>query len=59
MLRKDGGDIELVDVDNTDVYVKLRGACARCANAKATLKHIVEAKLRESVDEDIKIIEAE
>jgi len=38
MLRQDGGDIELVDIDGYDVYVKLRGACAGCPGARATLQ---------------------
>jgi NifU-like protein len=58
-LRNDGGDIELLDVDGTEVYVSLRGACAKCANAKNTLKHLVEARLRETVDTNINVIEGE
>ncbi len=56
-LRNDGGDIELVDVDGLDVYVKLRGACAGCPGAKATLHNIVQETLRKDVDPKITIIE--
>lgn len=58
MLRRDGGDIELIDVDGRDVYVKLRGACAGCPGARATLQNIVQETLRKEVDKDINIIEA-
>ncbi|MBU1108516.1 MAG: Fe-S cluster assembly protein NifU [Candidatus Riflebacteria bacterium] len=58
ILRADGGDIELVDIDGYDVYVKLHGACAGCSGAKATLQKIVQETLRKEVDPDISIIEA-
>jgi len=48
-LKKDGGDIELVDVDGDYVYVSLRGACGSCAKSRTTLKEYVEKKLREQV----------
>ena len=48
-LRKDGGDIELVDVDGDFVTVSLRGACTSCAKSQTTLKEYVEKKLRELV----------
>lgn len=57
MLRADGGDIELIDVDGTDIYVKLRGACAGCAGAKATLHNIVQETLRREVAPNLVVIE--
>jgi len=48
-LRKDGGDIELVDVDGDFVMVSLRGACGSCKKSQTTLKEYVEKKLREQV----------
>lgn len=48
-LRKDGGDIELIDVDGDMVLVSLRGACGGCAKSRTTLKEYVEKKLREQV----------
>ena len=48
-LKKDGGDIELVDVDGDFVMVSLRGACTSCAKSQTTLKEYVEKKLRELV----------
>jgi NifU-like protein len=57
MLRQDGGDIELVDIDGFEVFVKLRGACAGCPGARATLQNIVQETLRREVDEAITITE--
>ncbi len=48
-LKHDGGDIELVDVIGNRVLVATRGACASCQASNQTLKHFVEAKLRELV----------
>ncbi len=57
-LRKDGGDIELVDVDGDFVMVSLRGACTSCAKSQTTLKEYVEKKLRELVLESLIVEEA-
>lgn len=48
-LAKDGGDIELVDVDGDFVTVSLRGACKSCNKSQTTIKEYVEKKLRELV----------
>ncbi|MDO9542283.1 MAG: Fe-S cluster assembly protein NifU [Kiritimatiellia bacterium] len=56
-LRKDGGDIELIDVTGNKVLVALRGMCANCQVARFTLKDVVEAKLKEFVSQDIVVEE--
>jgi NifU-like protein len=56
-LRKDGGDIELIDVVDNKVIVALRGMCANCQVARFTLKDVVEAKLKEFVSPDIVVEE--
>lgn len=48
-LAKDGGGIELIDVDGNRVMVKLRGACSGCKVSQLTLKDFVEKKLQELV----------
>lgn len=48
-LKKDNGDIELIDVDGDFVTVSLRGACTSCLKSETTLKEYVEKKLRELV----------
>ncbi len=58
-LQKDGGDITLVDIDGSKVYVKLRGKCSGCKNAMMTLKGFVENTLKEAVDRNIEVIEVE
>lgn len=56
-LMKDGGDIELVDVDGSTVYVKLIGTCAKCAASELTLKNYVETKIRELVSPELVVEE--
>jgi len=51
LLQADGGDIELVDVEDGVVKVRLRGACAGCPGAQMTLKMGVERKLKEQIPE--------
>jgi len=58
-LKKDGGNIELVDVDGNRVLVRLQGTCASCAAADVTLKHYVEEKLRELVAPELQVEEVE
>lgn len=56
-LRKDGGDIELVDVEDNKVFVKLQGMCKSCPGATSTLKNFVEKTIREHLNEDIEVID--
>jgi len=56
-LQKDGGNIELMDIDGKKVYVALRGSCANCVVSNVTLKNLVEAKLKEFVEEGIEVFE--
>lgn len=46
-LNNDGGDIELIDVKDNKVYVRLVGACGHCPSAIMTLQFGVERLLRE------------
>lgn len=57
-LKKDGGNIELIDVDGNRVIVRLQGACATCVKSKETLKNHVEAKLRQKVANDLVVEES-
>lgn len=59
MLRRDGGDVELVDVVGDSVVVSLRGSCANCLISQFTLKDVVQSKLREFVAPELVVVEEE
>jgi NifU-like protein len=56
LLQKDGGDLELIDIKDKLVYVRLAGACVGCAGAGMTMKLMVEQTLKDIVDERIRVI---
>ena len=56
-LQKDGGDINLVDVKDNKVFVKLHGKCSSCKNATLTIKRFVEQTLKNAMDDNIEVIE--
>lgn len=56
-LQVDGGDVELVDVEDGIVKVRLKGACAGCPMSQMTLKWGVESFLKKKVP-GVKSVEA-
>jgi NifU-like protein len=56
-LQRDGGDLELIDLDNDVVFIKLRGACAGCIGAASTMKDFIQKKLNEELSEKLKVRE--
>lgn len=41
-LAAHGGNVEIVDIDNNILYLRLQGGCQGCASSKATLKDGIE-----------------
>ena len=56
-IQADGGDIDLVAVENNIVKVRLRGACVGCPMSALTLKQGVERIIKSKVPE-VKSVEA-
>ena len=50
-LMMDGGNVELVDVNDGEVKVRLTGACGGCAMATMTLKMGIERILKQEIPE--------
>lgn len=48
-LKAEGGDIELVDIKNGVVYVRLKGACSTCPMSQLTMKNWVESNLKKEI----------
>jgi Fe-S cluster biogenesis protein NfuA len=51
MLQADGGDVELVDVKDGVVKVRLQGACVGCPMSQMTLKNGIEKLLQKEIPE--------
>ncbi|BFH12165.1 MULTISPECIES: NifU family protein [Paenibacillus] len=49
-LQRDGGDVELVDVEDGIVKLRLMGACGSCPSSTITLKAGIERALVEEVE---------
>lgn len=58
-LQADGGDIELVDINGKVVSVRLQGSCHGCAASQVTLHQVIGQILRQQVEPDIVIEEAQ
>jgi Fe-S cluster biogenesis protein NfuA len=51
MVARHGGKVELVDVQDATVVVRLMGGCQGCGMADVTLRQGIEVLLRERVPE--------
>jgi Fe-S cluster biogenesis protein NfuA len=54
-LQADGGDLEVVSIEGSNVQLRLKGACGGCPHATMTIKQGVERILRESIAPDITV----
>ena len=50
-LKADGGDVELVNVEDGVVSLKLKGTCGHCPMSTTTLKRGIERVLRQKIPE--------
>jgi Fe-S cluster biogenesis protein NfuA len=50
-LQRDGGDVQLIEVSDGTVKLKLTGACAGCPMSTMTLKNGIERILKQEVPE--------
>ena len=53
MLQADGGDLEVVAINGTQVQLRLTGACGCCPHATMTIKQGVERILKDEIDPGI------
>jgi Fe-S cluster biogenesis protein NfuA len=49
MLERDGGSVELIEVDGSVVKVRLTGACHGCPMSQMTLKSGIERIIKQEV----------
>jgi Fe-S cluster biogenesis protein NfuA len=55
MLQADGGDLEVVGIQDKLVKLRLKGACGGCPHATMTIKQGIENTLRKTVDAGITV----
>jgi Fe-S cluster biogenesis protein NfuA len=55
-LQADGGDVELVSIEDGLVKVRLQGACAGCPMSQMTLRNGIERILKQEIPE-VKAVE--
>lgn len=55
-IELDGGDITLVKIEGSKVYVKLHGACKGCTSSTNTLKNGIERNLRVEIHPQLEVI---
>lgn len=48
-LMQDGGNVELVDIEDGVVKVRLVGACSSCSSSTMTLKMGIERALKKAI----------
>ena len=56
MLQADGGDVQLVEVNEGVVRLKLTGACGGCPMAAMTLQNVIERVIKENVPEITEVV---
>ena len=54
-LQADGGDVELIGIEDKLVKLRLQGACQGCPGAQMTLKMGIERLLRQHVDPELTV----
>lgn len=57
MLLRDGGDIEVVEIKDSCVFVRFHGACSGCPSKHATLHNAILSTLQQDIHPDIKVSE--
>jgi Fe-S cluster biogenesis protein NfuA len=56
-LAQHGGNVELIDVDNHKLYLKMVGGCQGCSSSKATLKGGIEQLVKQNFPEITEVID--
>ena len=54
-LQADGGDLEIVEIEEKVVRLRLKGACGGCPHATITIRDGIQRILREEIDAEIKV----
>ncbi|MCP9792948.1 Fe-S cluster assembly protein NifU [Vulcanococcus limneticus Candia 3F8] len=56
-LKADGGDIQVCGLVGDELHVQLRGNCSTCSSSSDTLRYAVEARLRERLESNLRVVQ--
>ena len=55
-IKKDGGDVKLIDIKNGVVFVQLQGACVGCGSSGTTIKFGIEKEMKTMIHPNITVM---
>jgi len=55
-IKKDGGDVKLIDIKGGVVFVQLQGACVGCGSSGTTIKFGIEKEMKTLIHPDITVM---
>ncbi len=55
-ILSDGGDIEIINIENNKVFIKLKGACVGCPLSAFTVQMGIERALKEQIHSDLEVV---
>ncbi|MEA9356762.1 NifU family protein [Bacteriovorax sp. PP10] len=56
-LAAHGGNVEIVDIDNNQVFLRLQGGCQGCSSSNATLKEGIQTLIKQNFPEITDVID--
>ncbi len=56
-LAAHGGNVEIIDIDNGKLFVKLSGGCQGCSSSSATLKDGIERMIKQAFPEIDEVVD--
>lgn len=56
-LAQHGGNVEIIDIDNSILFIKFFGGCQGCSSSKATLKGGIERVIKQSFPEITEVVD--
>jgi len=55
-IKKDGGDVKLIDIKNGVIFVQLQGACVGCGSSGTTIKFGIEKEMKTMIHPNITVM---
>jgi Fe-S cluster biogenesis protein NfuA len=56
-LAAHGGNVEIIDLDNDKLFVRLSGGCQGCSSSKATLKDGIQTLVKQNFPEISEVVD--